>query len=50
MWRSAPYLYDGRALTMAEVLTTCNPKDTHGVTKSLSPEEVNSLAEFILSF
>ncbi len=50
MWRSAPYLYDGRALTMAEVLTTCNPKDSHGVTKSLSPEEVNSLAEFILSF
>jgi YVTN family beta-propeller protein len=50
MWRSAPYLYDGRALTMQEVLTTCNPKDTHGATQKLTPDETNALAEYVLSF
>ncbi len=49
-WRTAPYLYDGRALTMEEVLTTCNPKDTHGATKGLSVDDVKALAEYILSF
>ncbi len=50
IWRTAPYLYDGRALTMDEVLTTCNPKDVHGATKNLSIEEVKDLAEYILSY
>ncbi len=49
VWRTAPYLYDGRALTMEEVLTTCNPKGTHGVTKDLKPEEIKALAEYVLS-
>jgi YVTN family beta-propeller protein len=49
-WRTAPYLYDGRALTMEEVLTTCNPKDMHGATKNLKPEEIKALAEYILSY
>jgi YVTN family beta-propeller protein len=49
-WRTAPYLYDGRALTMEEVLTTCNPKEAHGATKALSAEEIHALAEYILSF
>ena len=49
VWRSAPYLYDGRAVTMEDVLTTCNPKDMHGVSKNLKPEEVKALAEYILS-
>jgi YVTN family beta-propeller protein len=50
IWRTAPYLYDGRALTMEEVLTTCNPKDIHGATKNLSKEEVKDLTEYILSY
>ena len=45
VWRTAPYLYDGQAATMEEVLTTCNPKDNHGVTKNLKPEEIKALAE-----
>ena len=49
-WRTAPYLYDGRALTMEDVLTACNPKDAHGATKSLSPEEIKALAAFVLSY
>lgn len=48
-WRSAPYLYDGRALTMKDVLTTCNPDDKHGETKNLSAEEIEDLAEYVLS-
>ena len=27
VWRTAPYLQDGRAATMREVLTTYNPED-----------------------
>lgn len=49
-WRTAPYLYDGRALTMEELLTTCNPKDAHGVTKNLTPDEIKALADYILSY
>jgi mono/diheme cytochrome c family protein len=49
-WRTAPYLYDGRALTMEEVLTTANPGDVHGKTSKLKPAEIKDLAEYILSF
>jgi cytochrome c peroxidase len=49
-WRTAPYLYDGRALTMMDVLTVCNPKDTHGATKGLSPDELKALAAYVLSY
>jgi YVTN family beta-propeller protein len=48
-WRSAPYLYDGRAATMKDVLTTFNPGDRHGVTSNLTDNEIKDLAEFILS-
>ena len=49
VWRTAPYLYDGRALTMEDVLTTSNPNDAHGETSKLSPEEIKDLAEYVLS-
>ena len=48
-WRTAPYLYDGRALTMEEVLTICNPNDKHGETSKLTPEQIKDLAEYVLS-
>ncbi|MDD2599668.1 MAG: c-type cytochrome [Kiritimatiellae bacterium] len=50
VWRTAPYLYDGRALTITEMLTTCNPNDTHGLTQTLQPDEIQALAEYILSY
>lgn len=50
MWRSAPYLHDGRALTLKELLTTGNPNDRHGKTQSLTPEEIDALSEYILSY
>jgi YVTN family beta-propeller protein len=48
-WRTAPYLHDGRAETMKEVLTKYNPDDKHGVTSNLTKNEINDLAEFVLS-
>jgi cytochrome c553 len=49
VWRTAPYLYDGRALTMQELLKECNPQDKHGTTQNLTDEEIDALAEFVLS-
>ncbi len=49
VWRSGPYLYDGRALTIEEVLTTCNPENKHGNTGNLSSEELEVLAEYVKS-
>ena len=50
VWRTAPYLYDGRALTIGEMLTTGNPNDVHGETKKLTITELNDLTEYILSY
>ena len=48
-WRTGPYLYDGRAKTIKEVLTKYNPDNKHGKTSALTDEQINSLAVFILS-
>jgi len=49
LWRTAPYLYDGRAATMKEVLTKYNCGDKHGTTSGLTEKQINNLAEFVLS-
>jgi mono/diheme cytochrome c family protein len=49
VWRTAPYLHDGRAATMKELLTRHNPGDRHGVTTGLSEAELEDLAAFILA-
>ncbi len=49
VWRTAPYLHDGRAATMEEVLTVHNPHDKHGQTSQLTKEQVSDLAEFVLT-
>ncbi len=49
VWRTAPYLYDGRAKTMREVLTTYNPDDLHGITSHLTEEELEDLEIYTLS-
>lgn len=43
VWRTAPYLYDGRAYTMREML------DIHGPMKKVSDDELNELTEYVLS-
>lgn len=48
-WRTGPYLYDGRAATIREVLTKYNRNDKHGVTSDLSASEIDDLTEYVLS-
>ncbi len=48
-WRSAPYLHDGRARTLREVLTTFQQDDEHGVTSHLTAKQLDDLTEFVLS-
>lgn len=47
VYRSAPYLHDGSAATLRDVLTTANPGDKHGVTSALSDAQVDDLVEFL---
>jgi len=49
LWRTGPYLHDGSAVTLREVLTTMNRDDKHGKTSHLSPEEIDALVEYLLS-
>jgi YVTN family beta-propeller protein len=49
VWRTAPYLYDGRAATIEEMLTKHNPEDKHGVTSNLTKDQIKDLAAFVLS-
>ena len=49
IWRTAPYLYNGSAVTIREVLTTFNKNDRHGVTSNLSEAEIEALEKYILS-
>jgi YVTN family beta-propeller protein len=46
VWRTAPYLHDGRAVTIPELLTDFNHGGTRG---KLSDEELRDLTEYILS-
>lgn len=45
VWRSGPYLHDGRSATMQEMLG----KEMHGLRNALSEEEVEQLSEYVLS-
>jgi DNA-binding beta-propeller fold protein YncE/mono/diheme cytochrome c family protein len=49
IWRTAPYLFDGRAATMKDVLIKFNKDNKHGVTSDLTDQQINDLVEFILS-
>jgi DNA-binding beta-propeller fold protein YncE len=49
LWRTAPYLYDGRAATIHDVLTEFNREDKHGTTSGLSDAEIDDLAVYLLS-
>jgi cytochrome c peroxidase len=49
LWRTGPYLHDGSAPTVRDVLTTRNVADRHGRTSQLSPDEMHDLVEYLLS-
>ena len=46
---TAPYLHDGSARTLMDVLTTRNFHDRHGKTSGLSEEDLRDLVEYIKS-
>lgn len=45
VWRTAPYLFDGRAATMNEVFEV----HKHGVKKKMSSKEIQALTEYVNS-
>ena len=49
VWHTAPYLHDGRASTLRDVVVTHNPTDQHGQTAHLSEAEVQDLVAFLRS-
>jgi len=49
LWRTGPFLHDGSAATLEEVLTKFNKKDKHGVTSKLSAQQVADLVAYLLS-
>jgi DNA-binding beta-propeller fold protein YncE len=48
-WRTAPYLHDGSAATLREVLFARNPGHAHADLRLLRPEQVEELITFVLS-
>lgn len=46
---SAPYLHDGRAVTLEEIWTVHSPDDSHGVTSDLAKAELNDLVNYLRS-
>jgi DNA-binding beta-propeller fold protein YncE len=49
LWRTGPYLHLGQAVALQDVFTTYNKEDRHGVTSHLSKDELDALAEYLLS-
>jgi len=47
LYDSAPYLHDGSAATLRDVLTTANPDDEHGITSHLTEQEIADLIAFL---
>lgn len=47
IWDTAPYLHDGSAPTLRDVLTTRNPTDQHGAVSTLSSSEIDELVAYL---
>lgn len=48
IWETAPYLHDGSAATLRDVLTTKNPQDQHGYVSSLTTRQIDQLVAYML--
>lgn len=48
IWRTAPYLHDGSAATLHDVLTTKNVGDKHGKTSHLTSKQLDQLEAYVL--
>lgn len=49
VWRTAPYLHDGRAASMFDVIKTHNTGDKHGTVSGLTQQEIDDLVAYVLS-
>jgi len=49
VWRTAPYLYDGRARTIFEMLKKFNTQNKHGITSKLSDDDLRDLEAYVLT-
>ena len=47
LWDTAPYLHDGSAATLRDVLTTANPSGRHGTTAGLSATQLDQLVAYL---
>jgi DNA-binding beta-propeller fold protein YncE len=48
LWRTAPYLHLGGALTVKDVFTVFNKNDQHGRTSNLSSQQLDQLAAYLM--
>ena len=49
LWRTAPYLHDGSAATLRDVLTSRNAENLHGDLSGLHEQEIQDLCAYVLS-
>jgi mono/diheme cytochrome c family protein len=49
LFRTAPYLHDGSAVTIMDVLTTANHDDKHGHTSQLTKQQLRDLEAYLES-
>ena len=49
VWRTAPYIHDGRTYSIPDLIRNHNPSGKRGETQSLSENEIRDLSEYILS-
>ena len=47
VWETSPYLHDGSAATLRDVLTTRNATGLHGYVEALAPEQVDQLVAYL---
>jgi len=48
VWQTAPYLHDGSAASLFDVVDSRNPEDRHGATRGLSDTERAELTSYLL--
>jgi YVTN family beta-propeller protein len=49
VYRAPPYLHNGKAKTLRDVLTACNKEDRHGKTSHLKSEQIDEMVAFLKS-
>jgi cytochrome c peroxidase len=49
LWRTAPYMHDGRYMTINDVVTRGEMNSAHNVSSQLSMKEIEDLVSYLLS-